>query len=275
MINWENIHNRILEIKSVAEREHDTEQHHIIPKHDDGTNDSDNLILLPRRYHVLIHYVRWRWKQQLGDYLSFKMMSGQLKNPMNDPIIRAIHKAKMNDLNHKQLLREKMAIYYSNDANRVKVSDHRKYYISTLSDRSILTAHLNSSDIIEKRRKSLLLYCKNNPEKVKESQLKGSITNKINNSMKSKEEIINKYSRGKSIENPNWQGYYLLQNNGTQYIFDDFKELKRETKLSDIIIREFVNTNVPIFYDNRIGNKKWEGWFLLRTKEPENAIWIR
>lgn len=76
-MNWESLYGKL-----IAERNDSFgERHHIIPRHDGGT-DSDGIVLLTRRNHTLAHYIRWRWKKQAGDFLAYKMMSGLSLNAM-------------------------------------------------------------------------------------------------------------------------------------------------------------------------------------------------
>jgi hypothetical protein len=76
MINWELLYNKLLETKSAETGE----KHHIVPKHDGG-KDEDGLVILERKHHILAHYIRFRWKGQVGDRVAYKMMSGQETNP--------------------------------------------------------------------------------------------------------------------------------------------------------------------------------------------------
>jgi hypothetical protein len=77
MINWEKLYYRLLETRVATSGE----KHHILPKHDGGAKDS-TVVTMSRRDHILSHYIRYRWKNQLGDKLAYKMMLGQLVNPM-------------------------------------------------------------------------------------------------------------------------------------------------------------------------------------------------
>lgn len=47
------------------------EQHHTIPRFDNGTNNNQNLIYLPIREHVKAHWLRWKIFQKKGDLIAF------------------------------------------------------------------------------------------------------------------------------------------------------------------------------------------------------------
>lgn len=76
-MNWKSLYGKL-----IAERNDSFgEKHHIIPRHDGGTDD-DGIVLLTRRNHTLAHYIRWRWKKQAGDLLAYKLMGGLSVNAM-------------------------------------------------------------------------------------------------------------------------------------------------------------------------------------------------
>lgn len=91
-MNYLNIHNNLIELcqaVSPAERLRKrrpndvrlndpdriyTEKHHIVPKHDGGTDDVDNLVALLPEEHYLIHLLRWKALKYRGDYLACKFI---------------------------------------------------------------------------------------------------------------------------------------------------------------------------------------------------------
>jgi len=81
-----------LYFKLLRERECiDGELHHVIPRHDGGT-DEDGLVRLNRRNHTLAHYIRYRWLKQPADYVAYRLMLGLKENAMKIPYYRAKHK---------------------------------------------------------------------------------------------------------------------------------------------------------------------------------------
>lgn len=52
--------------------------HHIIPKHEGGTDDPSNLVKLPRKLHQEVHYRRWLVYKNISDLYSFQLLGGNL-----------------------------------------------------------------------------------------------------------------------------------------------------------------------------------------------------
>lgn len=57
-----------------------TEKHHIIPKHDCGNDNTDNLVNLLPEEHYLAHLIRYRWKKHREDFLACRFMINGYKN---------------------------------------------------------------------------------------------------------------------------------------------------------------------------------------------------
>lgn len=57
-----------------------TEKHHILPKHDGGTDESTNLVVVTYRQHRFLHKIRYKAFKQIGDRLSYKLMYGICEN---------------------------------------------------------------------------------------------------------------------------------------------------------------------------------------------------
>lgn len=51
-----------------------TENHHIIPKHDGGTNHVDNFVTLLPEEHYIIHLLRYKALKQRGDFLAVRFI---------------------------------------------------------------------------------------------------------------------------------------------------------------------------------------------------------
>ena len=52
--------------------------HHIIPKHEGGTDDPSNLVKLPRKLHQEVHYRRWLVYKNISDLYAFQLLGGNL-----------------------------------------------------------------------------------------------------------------------------------------------------------------------------------------------------
>lgn len=47
------------------------ERHHILPKHDGGSDDPTNLVLVTVQEHIAAHWLRWKQYQQTGDKMAY------------------------------------------------------------------------------------------------------------------------------------------------------------------------------------------------------------
>jgi hypothetical protein len=54
--------------------------HHIVPKHEGGTDDPINLVKLPRKLHQEVHYRRWLVYKNLSDLYAFQLLGGRLSD---------------------------------------------------------------------------------------------------------------------------------------------------------------------------------------------------
>jgi hypothetical protein len=54
--------------------------HHIIPRHEGGTDDSNNLVRLPRKLHQEVHYRRWLVYKNISDLYAFQLLGGNLSD---------------------------------------------------------------------------------------------------------------------------------------------------------------------------------------------------
>lgn len=245
MINWEYLHNKLIEEKKVENKGKGIEEHHIIPKHDKGTDEKSNLVYLSRRYHILIHYIRWRWLKHIYDKVAYCMMFGKIINPMQDPEFVKYFKENCITLES----RKKMS-----DANIKRNQDlvYKKKH-------SLAMQNYVDSLTIEERYNRYKHFIYPSPElliKLQESKIKWFAT-------KTKEEILNRFKTSPNEGNPNWTGGYKLINEetGINFIFYTKKELCKLTKLGTHTILKHQNTNIPMTFG------KWNGFKLFKSKE--------
>jgi len=52
------------------------ERHHIIPRHQGGTDDESNFTYLTRREHIVAHFLLWKINGHEGDRLAYTWMKG-------------------------------------------------------------------------------------------------------------------------------------------------------------------------------------------------------
>jgi hypothetical protein len=150
MINWENLYNKLIKEKVSLEGE----KHHIVPKHDGG-KDEDGIVVLERKYHILAHYIRWRWKKQIGDKVAYQIMRGQLLNPMLDSEMKKhvmeIINSMTNDPKYIEYRKNKQIELWKNYEYREKTSKARKVWIEKENNRHILANRLNTETAKKKR----------------------------------------------------------------------------------------------------------------------------
>jgi hypothetical protein len=54
------------------------DKHHIIPKFEGGSDDSNNLVKLPRNIHQEVHYRRWLVYGKIQDLYAYQVLVGNL-----------------------------------------------------------------------------------------------------------------------------------------------------------------------------------------------------
>tara|TARA_R110000868_G_C10690340_1_gene748242 strand:+ start:46 stop:804 length:759 start_codon:yes stop_codon:yes gene_type:complete len=221
MINWENLYTLLLETKQSLEGE----QHHVLPKHAGG-RDEDGIVRLSRRYHILAHYLRYRWLGAQGDRVAFKMMSGQLKNPMHDALIKAKHKKIMQTPEQREKYKKPKSA-----ETKEALSQARKKYVSALESTLVMTHHMQTPEIIEKRRLSIIEGNKQNPERVLERAARVGQARKEKNKLLSAEELKAQYG-SPTVTNGKWRGYVVIEKHGTREIYETIKQAAQVLNLA-------------------------------------------
>ena len=221
MINWEGLYSKLLEEKQNM----GGENHHVVPRHDGG-KDEHGIVSLSRRYHILAHYIRYRWLRQSGDRVAYRMMNGQLKNPMHDDQLKAKHKALMQTPEQ----REKYRKPKSAEAKQA-LSQARKKYVGSLEDTRVMTQHMQTAEAREKRRLSRIQSHKKNPAKVLERAAKAGLTRKEKNKLLTQEEKKIKYG-SPTVTNGRWKGYLVIEKGMDKQIYDTIKQAAEELKLA-------------------------------------------
>jgi len=213
MINWEILYNRVLTEKVSLTGE----KHHNIPKHDRGT-DADGITILPRRYHILAHYIRYRQLKQYGDRVAYRMMHGQLLNPMHDPGLKEAHKRLMATVEERAKRKGPKSTEHISNMKKA-----RKRYIATLTDPSILTEHLQTQECREKAIAARKQGNLENPQRVLERAKRAGVTTKLKNLKLSKAELNARYGSA-GITNGKWKGYVVVAGLGVSLKYDTIKQ---------------------------------------------------
>ncbi len=159
-MNWETLYTKL-----ITERVSTSgELHHIVPRSLGGTDTPDNLVMLTHRNHTLAHYIRYRWLGHYQDRVAYKMMSGQQLNPMHDDEILQQFREYMKLPSTRDKYSIAAKIRFQDPELRKKVSEHRKKYVHSLSDTSIMTAHLQTDEIKLKNTERIVNWTLNNPK---------------------------------------------------------------------------------------------------------------
>jgi hypothetical protein len=105
--------------------------HHIVPKHEGGTDDQNNLVKLPRKLHQEVHYRRWLVYKNISDLYAFQLLGGNLSD-------------------------EELNKIYVDQVNRCK-RDSKKLTEARLNSEKWRQAHQSEEYKQKKREKSILL----------------------------------------------------------------------------------------------------------------------
>ena len=111
------------------------ERHHIIPRHQGGSDDESNFTYLTLREHIAAHFLLWKINGHEGDRSAYKMMKGIKSYPVRLGVkhteetkqrISKSKKGKKLTEEHKRRMSESMKKRYEDPAERAKQSEARK-----------------------------------------------------------------------------------------------------------------------------------------------------
>ena len=243
MIDWEKLYNKIISSPDSGI----VERHHIIPKHVGGNNDTTNLVSLSRRKHILAHFVRYRWLRQAGDLAAYKMMTSQLTNPMLCDEIKIKHKQTMNSESTKRKSVESALKRWNCPEARLEFGTKRKQYIEEHPEfKQRLISQICTKEVYVKIGLKLKEFNKNNPEKFKRNIQIRANAKVEKNKTRTREELINIYSRGKGKDNPNWKGYcYLIKDDVIINTFESLNDFIYECDYHRCTIGVYRDSNKP------------------------------
>lgn len=143
-MNYKLIHDNLIQKYKKLDLKYDktTEKHHIIPRCIGGTNNSDNLIIVPTRVHYLLHLLLWKIK----DYT--KEQHNKLTSALVCMSRLPINKEKRRKIKFNSILYEK----YSNEQRRFQ-SEKCKKWGSVTPGVHFTKGHLGHKHSKETRRK--------------------------------------------------------------------------------------------------------------------------
>lgn len=237
MINWENLYYHLLDTRCSKLGE----KHHVEPRHSGG-NKKGRTTTLTHRDHTLAHYIRWKWKGELGDFTAYKMMSGQYTNPMLIPETRddLIKKAKEYASNPEYILRKRNEAInrWRDPVSRDLYMKAKSEYISSLEDRSIMTKHMQTKECRDKSVQGFHKWKNNNPEKWEEASKKSLETRLYNNSKLTKEEKLHRFGKP-GDKNGMWKGYITITQGEYEKVYTCKTDLMRDLKVSSDTIEKY------------------------------------
>jgi hypothetical protein len=267
MVNWENLYNKLVTEKAII----DGEKHHIVPKHSGG-KDEDGIVILERRYHILAHYIRWRWKKEIGDKAAYQIMRGQIINPMLDPemkeYIMGIINNMINDPTYIEYRKNKQIELWKNNEYREKTLGARKEWIEKENNRYNLAERLNTKEARDKANKNMKIYyatisediLKDRAKKTKETINKKYSKKEISSWSSRPGEKNGMFGKGHLISGENsgkWNGYkYIVEKEtGETEEFLGINAICSKMKISNVTIDRYVNTNKLLVRGNLKGCK--------------------
>jgi hypothetical protein len=86
----ENVHNKVLYRKGS-----NLHKHHIVPKHNGGSEDEDNFTYLTIRNHIIAHFLLWKMHRMVNDLRSMKMLGADLSFSQRQAIGKWCHENKI------------------------------------------------------------------------------------------------------------------------------------------------------------------------------------
>lgn len=256
-MSWELLYNKLVteRVALVGER------HHIVPRSLGGSDEPSNIVVLSHRDHTLAHYIRYRWLGNYQDRVAYKMMSGQLENPMYDVDVYTKFVERMQSEEIRAIHSKSATKYWSNPKNRELQSNRRKFWIIKNNvDGRTLTSHLNTPDLIEKNRNNLKNWANDNPSLHRSAIEKAHSKLRENNKHRDTDTLIDIYSRGSGIDNPNWGGYIVITNDIDTLIYNDWNDAKN-APVGNRTLRKCISQNIPIWFG------EYKGYRVYKTKE--------
>lgn len=132
------------------------DNHHIIPRHEGGTDDPNNLIKLPRKLHQEVHHRRWLIYGKIADLYAYNILGGTLNDyELNQLYQDQVYRCK----------RDKCKLSEARlNSNKWKQSHQTEEYKQRKKEQSILLNQLGkinspeSSKLISERKKSVKNY---------------------------------------------------------------------------------------------------------------------
>lgn len=251
-MQWSKIYDNLIDRanKENRVRTKDTyyEQHHIIPKHAGGNNESSNLVLLTFREHILAHYLLWRVYKMEGDRLMYLMRSNQKEEAQKVRVKLAVESNRTGG---------KGFTNWSGDKHPMKNAEKAKSAVD--KKRAKYGKSLRSEESYPKEKRCEVAKKTANRPEVKE---KRANTIRLLNSTLTREEKLKKYPRQKE-KNANWgriKGYYIvIDPTGLETVYSSQDEIINRLNVNQSFLCR--NRNKGVLYTKEKKNAgKWNGW---------------
>lgn len=151
-------------------------RHRILPGFENGLYEESNICLLTRKEHRIIHKLRWKIYGKWQDLSSYIKLGGKNCDPWNKGLKTGQIPWNKNK-NTKFLGMTYEEIYGNERASQIK--NIRKEQLQKCN-------HLQTQNVKEKRKKSIISYYDHNESKLKNLKKTEEHKNKLSNSMKNK-----------------------------------------------------------------------------------------
>jgi hypothetical protein len=253
-MNWKGIYESLINKAKMEMRSKNEdcyyERHHIIPKHLGGNNDTENLVLLTFREHILAHYLLWRIHGKEGDRLMYKLRNGQKEESQRLRVELAVRSNRnggrgfSNWKGDKHPMKNPEKVVQMLDSKRKKYEgklmseEARKKWYNNLNER--MKAMAKDPEIQEKRSK-----------KIKE----------INSTLTSEEFLLKYNNSGENNGNFGWiKGYYeVIDPNGNTKKYESQEEIIKGLNISQSFLVRNRNKGILYTKPTKISGN-WNGW---------------
>lgn len=261
-MNWTIIYKNLIDKAILEKRTKNTEiyyeNHHIVPKHMEGDNSNDNLVLLTFREHVLAHYLLWRIHGYEGDKLMYSLRNLQTEEAQRLRVKLAVESNRNGGKGFQNWKGDKHPMKDPSKVKQALETKRKKYEGGVMSpDKKRNWLPKNKARMMEMA-------------KDPEIQEKRSNTIKQINATLTPEEFALKYNNaGENNGNFGWiKGYYeVIDPNGNVTKYESQENIMKELNISQSFLVR--NRNKGICFTKPKKNAgQWNGWTFNYFKLP-------
>jgi hypothetical protein len=242
MIDWQEIYNRFLQERRTIKLEEVTHRHHIVPRHEQGSDREDNLVRLSVKDHATAHWLRYKWLGKLQDKVAWLMLSGKTVEGERLRVQLAFEKYTIED--RRQVMKENNPMYNSKSIKKSLETRRQKYSGNYHSQQGLEnmrtlnnTGGQHTPEAIEKRKQSLKQTLDALGEEGRREKYARVGESNGNFGTKRPGELAGNYGKSKGK-------YIIIHPDKSQEVFDNLKEALE--KYDEGTLKRNRNTEVSI-----------------------------